>query len=72
MRVFLDVSKLWDEELTVTKAAEDLKMNSRTLTTIKKGTERGNWETLVKLARYFSDRHGRKIALEELLRIEED
>jgi len=72
MKVILDVSKLWPDDLTIAKAAEDLEMNPRSLTTIKKGTERGNWETLVKLARYFSQHYGRQISLEELLRIEED
>ncbi len=72
MKVVLDVSQLWPENLTIAQAAEDLKMNPRSLTTIKKGTERGNWETLVKLARYFSNIYGRNIPLEELLKIEED
>ena len=72
MKVVLDVSKLWPENLTIAQAAQDLNMNPRSLTTIKKGTERGNWETLVKLARYFSGIYQREISLEELLKIEED
>lgn len=72
MKVVLDVSKLWPENLTIAQAAQDLKMNPRSLTTIKKGTERGNWETLVKLARYFSGIYQREIPLEELLKIEDD
>ncbi|MDJ0599042.1 MAG: hypothetical protein QNJ37_09420 [Crocosphaera sp.] len=72
MKVVLDVNKLWPENLTIAQAAQDLKMNPRSLTTIKKGTERGNWETLVKLSRYFSGIYQREIPLEELLKIEED
>lgn len=71
MKVVLNVSKLWPENLTIAKAAEDLNINPQFLTTIKKGTEKGNWATLVKLARYFSEIYQRNISLEELLLIDE-
>lgn len=66
MKVRLNVSPFWSADLTVTQAAKDLKINPKTLTAIRKGTEKGDWATLVKLSRYFN------VSIDQLLEIEED
>ena len=71
-KVKLNIIPFWPENLTITQAAEDLEMNPRSLTTIRKGTERGEWATLFKLVDYFSEKVGRPIALEELFEVERD
>lgn len=68
----LNVNRFWPDNLTITKAAEDLNMNPRSLTTIRKGTERGEWLTLFKLAEYLSEITGKQIALEDLFEVERD
>lgn len=68
----LNINRFWPDDLTITKAAEDLNMNPRSLTTIRKGTERGEWLTLFKLAEYLSEKTGEKISLEDLFEIERD
>jgi DNA-binding XRE family transcriptional regulator len=68
----LNVMKFWPDDLTITQAAEDLDMNPRSLTNIRKGTDRGEWLTLFKLAEYLSQKTGRKLALEDLFDIEKD
>ena len=65
-RVHLNVSRYWPKGLTVRQAAEDLKMNTRSISAIRKGTEKGDWATLVKLSRYFN------VSINQLLDIEED
>ena len=72
MKVVLDINKFWDKELTGTQLAKDLGMNYRSITNLRKGTDRGSWETLVKLSRYFWSRLGREVKIEELLVIEEE
>jgi DNA-binding XRE family transcriptional regulator len=68
----LNVNRFWPDDLTITKAAEDLDMNPRSLTTIRKGTERGEWLTLLKLAEYLSEKSGKQISLEDLFEVERD
>ncbi len=65
MKVTVNISRFWKDDLTVAKAAEDLKMNPRSITALRKGTEKGDWATLVKLSRYFN------VTLEQLLEVEE-
>lgn len=57
--------------MTVERIAKELDMNPRSITTLRKGTERGDWWTLVKLSRWLSEKHGRKISIEEMLTVEE-
>ena len=71
-KVKLNILPFWPDELTITQAAEELAMNPRSLTTIRKGTERGEWLTLFKLVDYFSAKAGRQISLEELFEVERD
>ncbi len=68
----LNVNRFWPESLTITKAAEELSMNPRSLTTIRKGTERGEWLTLFKLADYLSKKTGKHISLEDLFEVENE
>jgi len=68
----LNVNRFWPHELTITQAAEDLEMNPRSLTNIRKGTERGEWITLFKLAEYLSKKTGSHISLEDLFEVERD
>lgn len=68
----LNVNRFWPTELTITQAAEDTGLNSRTLTNIRKGTERGEWITLFKLAEYLSKKTDQKISLEDLFEVERD
>ncbi len=72
MKVVLDVSPFWDDDLTGIQLAQELGMNYRSISTLRKGTDRGSWETLIKLSRFFSQRLGRKVTIEDLLVIEED
>lgn len=71
MKVVLDINRFWDDELTGTQLAQDLGMNYKSISNLKKGTEKGDYKTLVKLSRYFSNRLGKKITIEDLLVIEE-
>ena len=72
MKVVLDVSPFWDDDLTGIELAQELGMNYRSISTLRKGTDRGSWETLIKLSRFFSKRLGRKVTIEDLLVIKED
>lgn len=72
MKVVLDVSPFWDDDLTGIELAKELGMNYRSISTLRKGTDRGNWETLIKLSRFFSKRLGREVTIEDLLVIKED
>ncbi|MFG6095126.1 hypothetical protein SPB21_07740 [Leptothoe sp. ISB3NOV94-8A] len=47
-------------------------MNPRSITNIRKGTERGSWDTLVKLSRWLSWHTGETVSLDDLLVIEDD
>lgn len=70
--VKLNIQQFWPEDLTITQAAEDLDMNPRSITNLRKGTERGEWITLFKLVEYFSRKANREITLEDLFDIEYD
>ncbi len=72
MKVVLDVSPFWDDDLTGIELAKELGMNYRSISTLRKGTDRGSWETLIKLSRFFSKRLGREVTIEDLLVIKED
>ncbi len=72
MKVVLDVSPFWDDDLTGIQLAQELGMNYRSISTLRKGTDRGSWETLIKLSRFFSKRLGREVTIEDLLVIKED
>ncbi|NER97660.1 MAG: helix-turn-helix transcriptional regulator [Symploca sp. SIO1B1] len=65
MQVRLNVHPYWSENLTITEVAQTLNINPKTLTAIRRGTERGEWATLVKLSRYFN------VPIESLLEITE-
>ena len=72
LKVVLDVSPFWDDDLTGIELAQELGMNYRSISNLRKGTDRGSWETLIKLSRFFSKRLGRKVTIEDLLVIKED
>lgn len=72
VKVTLDITALWPEGVTIETAAKELEMNPRSITTMRKGTERGNWETLVKLSRWLTHRTGQQISIDDLLVIEDD
>ncbi len=72
MKVVLDVSPFWDDDLTGIELAKELGMNYRSISTLRKGTDRGSWETLIKLSRFFSKRLGKKVTVEDLLVIKEE
>lgn len=65
VKAIVNISRFWREGMTVNQVAEDLGMNARSITTLRKGTEKGDWVTLVKLSKYFN------VSIEELLEIEE-
>ena len=62
VKVTLNISDLWPEGVTVEMAAKELNMNPRSVTTMRKGTERGHWETLVKVSRWLTYRTGKKVS----------
>lgn len=70
LRVFLDITPFWPNGLSTVDAAKELGMNPRSITTIRKGTERGSWDTLVKLSRWLSWRGEKEVSINDLLRIE--
>ncbi|BCX10806.1 hypothetical protein [Fischerella thermalis] len=39
--------------MAVAQVVKDLDMNTRSITAQRKGTDKGDWATLVKLSRYF-------------------
>jgi len=57
--------------LTLGQIAEALEMNPRSITTLKRGTEKGDWITAFRLAAYLTEQLGRNVALEDLFLIEE-
>jgi len=63
--VTVNISRFWSEEMTVANVAKDLEMNTRSITALRKGTEKGDWVTLIKLSRYFN------VPVEELLEVKE-
>ena len=66
-RVRLNIMPFWDEkEMTVEKVAQKLGVNPRTVTGLRKGTEKGDWTTLINCSRLFN------VPIEKLLVIEED
>lgn len=70
VKVTLNIKEFWPEDVTIETAAKELEMNPRTVTTIRKGTERGSWETLIKLSRWLTWRVGKTVSVEDLLQIE--
>ena len=72
VKVTLDVKDFWPEDVTIETAAKELEMNPRSITTIRKGTERGSWDTLVKLARWLSWRTNKTVSIDDLLSVEND
>ncbi|MEO0376211.1 MAG: hypothetical protein AAF329_16630 [Cyanobacteria bacterium P01_A01_bin.17] len=70
VKVTLDIKDFWPEDVTIETAAKELQMNPRSITTIRKGTERGSWDTLVKLSRWLSWRGEKEVSIADLLKIE--
>ena len=66
MKAVLNISKLWKSDDTVGDVAKALGVTRKTVSQLKKGTEKGNWSTLVKVSQYYG------VPLENLLDIEED
>jgi transcriptional regulator with XRE-family HTH domain len=56
--------------LTLEGIAQDLGMNPRSITNLKRGTERGDWVTQFRLAEYLSEKLGREVALKDLFFVE--
>lgn len=66
-RVRLEIMPYWDEKtMTVEKVAKELGVNPRTVTGLRKGTEKGDWNTLINCSRFFN------VPLEKLLVVEEE
>ena len=70
-KVTLDLSSFWPEGVTVETASREMQMNSRGISTMKKGTERGSWITLIKLSRWLSARTGTTVTVDDLLVVQE-
>jgi DNA-binding XRE family transcriptional regulator len=64
VKVTVNISRFWREGMTVIQVAKDLDMNTRSITALKKGTEKGDWATLVKLSRYF------QVPIDDLLQVD--
>lgn len=56
--------------LTLDKIAQDLEMNPRSITNLKRGTERGDWFTQFRLAKYLSEKLGREVDVKDLFVVE--
>lgn len=48
-----------------------LPLNRRSISAIRKGTEKGDWATPFKLARYLSKKVGKEIQPQDLFKVEE-
>jgi len=66
MKAVLNISKVWKDSDTVGKVAEALGVSRKTVSQLKKGTEKGDWITLIKVAEYYN------VSLEDLLEIQKD
>lgn len=71
MRAFLRIDDIWPKGITVNQAAEELEMNPRSVSTLRRGTEKGTWVTLIKVQRWLAS-NGREYTLEDLIEVEED
>lgn len=58
----LCIAPLIRDGMTVEMIAKDLGVNRRTITTLKRGTSKGDWLTLLKCAHYFG------VPIKELLK----
>lgn len=76
MKVKLDIEPYWPKGLSLEQAERELKemglsLNRRSISAIRKGTEKGDWATPFKLARYLSTKVGREIQPQDLFKVEE-
>ena len=76
MKVTLNIAPFWPEGLSLERAEQEMRemglpLNRRSLSAIRKGTEKGDWATPFKLARYLSKKTGKTIEAQELFDVEE-
>jgi hypothetical protein len=76
VKVTLNIEPFWPKGLSLEKAEEEMRamglpLNRRSLSAIRKGTEKGDWATPFKIARYLSFKVGREIQAVELFKVEE-
>lgn len=76
MKVRLDIEPFWPKGLSLEQAEKELKemglpLNRRSISAIRKGTEKGDWATPFKLARYLSKKVGKEIQPQDLFKVEE-
>lgn len=76
MKVLLDIKPFWPKGLSLEQAEAELglaglRLNRRSLGSIRKGTEKGDWATLIKLSRYLSEKTGKVITINDLLNIQD-
>lgn len=71
MKVLLKIDKFWPVGVTVKAAAEAMEMNERSIPGLKRGTEKGEWATLIKVQRWLSE-NGTQVSLEELLEVTDE
>ncbi len=76
VKVTLNIEPFWPEGLSLEKAEEEMKamglpLNRRSLSAIRKGTEKGDWATPFKLARYLSKKVGKEICPQDLFKVQE-
>ncbi|HEY9748434.1 MAG TPA: hypothetical protein V6C63_07140 [Allocoleopsis sp.] len=77
MKVTLCIKDYWPDGLSLEKAEEELKargldFNRRSLGVLRgRGTKKGEWVTPFKLAKYLSEKTGKKITAMDLLIVED-
>ena len=71
MKVLLTTDQVWPVGVTVMAAAEAMEMNERSIPGLKRGTEKGEWATLIKVQRWLSE-NGTQVSLEELLEVTDE
>lgn len=72
MRVTIRLEPFWTEDLTNDKVAKAIGVHTNSVSNLRKGTvDRCKLDTLVKLKDFFSQKTGKHLALEDLLKIEE-
>lgn len=65
-RAVLCIRPFWKEGMTVQKVAKDLGLNMKSVANLRRGTEKGDWATLLNCSRYFG------VPLKSLIQVEED
>ena len=60
------IMPFWKKGMTVEKVAKDMGVATRTISSLRRGTFKGDWATLVNCARYFN------VSVNDLIQVVEE